>query len=55
MPTVPSKVDSPERRPAMALHTKVDGDGLEGQRLAVDPLLVGEAEGAPKHRLPDER
>ena len=37
----------------MALHTKVDGDGLEGQRLAVDPLLAGEADSIPKHRLPD--
>jgi hypothetical protein len=39
----------------MALHNKVDGDGLEGQRLAVDPLLAGEVEGLPKHRLPDDR
>jgi hypothetical protein len=32
----------------MALHTKVDGDGSDGQRLAVDPLLAGEVErGAP--------
>jgi hypothetical protein len=39
----------------MALHNKVDGARLEGQRLAVDPLLAGEVEGVPKHRLPDER
>ena len=40
----------------MALHTKkVDGDGSEGQRLAVDPLLAGEVEGVPKRHLPDER
>jgi hypothetical protein len=38
----------------MALHTKkVDGDGSDGQRLAVDPLLAGEVESVPKHRLPD--
>ena len=37
----------------MALHTKVDGDGSDGQRLAVDPLLAGEVESIPKHRLPD--
>src|SRR5829696_4754128 len=38
----------------MALHTKkVDGDGSEGQRLAVDPLLAGEVESVPKHRMPD--
>ena len=39
----------------MALHTKVDGAGLEGQRLAVDPLLAGEVQSVPKRRLPDER
>ena len=37
----------------MALHTKVDGDGSDGQRLAVDPLLAGEVESVAKHRLPD--
>ena len=38
----------------MALHTKkVDGDGSDGQRLAVDPLLAGEVESVPKHRMPD--
>jgi hypothetical protein len=38
----------------MALHTKkVDGDGSDGQRLAVDPLLAGEVESVPKHRTPD--
>jgi glutamate decarboxylase len=38
----------------MALHTKkVDGDGSDGQRLAVDPLLAGEVDSIPKHRLPD--
>ena len=39
----------------MALHTKVNGDGSDQQRLAVDPLLAGEIEGVPKHRLPDDR
>ena len=37
----------------MALHTKVNGNGSDGQRLAVDPLLAGEVESIPKHRLPD--
>src|SRR5688572_24775001 len=37
----------------MALHTKVDGDGSDRQRLAVDPLLAGEVDSIPKHRLPD--
>ena len=38
----------------MALHTKkVDGDGSDGQRLAVDPLLAGEVQSVPKHRMPD--
>src|SRR5215213_8721470 len=37
----------------MALHTKVDGDRSTGQRLAVDPLLAGEVDSIPKHRLPD--
>ena len=38
----------------MALHTKkVDGDGSDGQRLAVDPLLAGVVQSVPKHRLPD--
>ena len=38
----------------MALHTKkVDGDGSHGQQLAVDPLLAGEVESVPKHRMPD--
>src|SRR5215212_1299444 len=37
----------------MALHKKVDGDGSTGQRLAVDPLLAGEVQSVPKHRLPD--
>ena len=26
----------------MPLHTKVDGEGPDGQRLAVDPLYAGE-------------
>jgi hypothetical protein len=37
----------------MALHTKVDSNGSDGQRLAVDPLLAGEVESVAKHRLPD--
>ena len=36
----------------MALHTKVDGDGLDGQYLSVNPLLDGEVT-VPKHRMPD--
>jgi glutamate decarboxylase len=39
----------------MPLHTKVAGDGLDGQWLAVDPLFAPDGDGAsvPKHRLPD--
>jgi hypothetical protein len=39
----------------MALHTKVDGEGLEGEYLSVSPLFAPGADGAsvPKHRLPD--
>jgi glutamate decarboxylase len=37
----------------MPLHMKVDGDGPDGQRLAIDPLLAGDGESVPKHRLPD--
>ena len=36
----------------MALHTKVDGDGLDGRYLSVSPLLDGKVS-VPKHRLPD--
>ena len=36
----------------MALHTKVDGDGLDGRYLSVSPLLDGKVT-VPKHRLPD--
>ena len=36
----------------MALHTKVDGDGLDGRYLSVSPLLGGKVT-VPKHRLPD--
>src|SRR5215208_80035 len=37
----------------MPLHTKVDGDGPDGQRLAVDPLYAPEGTSVPKHRMPD--
>src|SRR3954471_24827951 len=36
----------------MQLHTRVDGDGLEGRSLSVSPLLDGKVT-VPKHRLPD--
>jgi glutamate decarboxylase len=36
----------------MALHTKADGDGLDGRYLSVGPLLDGKVT-VPKHRLPD--
>jgi hypothetical protein len=36
----------------MALHTKVDGDALDGRYLSVSPLLDGKVT-VPKHRLPD--
>ena len=35
----------------MTLHTKADGQGLEGQHLPVNPLFAGK--GVPKHRMPD--
>jgi glutamate decarboxylase len=38
----------------MALHTKVDGDGLDGRYLSVNRLLDGEKVTVPRHRLPDE-
>src|SRR5215211_1627116 len=37
----------------MALHKKVEGDGLDGRYLSVSPLLDGKVT-VPKHRLPDE-
>ena len=39
----------------MALHTKVDGEGLDAQYLSVSPLFApeGESTTVPKHRLPD--
>jgi glutamate decarboxylase len=37
----------------MALHTKVDGDGLDGRYLSVNRLLDGEKVTVPRHRLPD--
>ena len=37
----------------MPLHTKVAGEGPDGQQLAVDPLYDGEGTSVPKHRLPD--
>jgi glutamate decarboxylase len=36
----------------MALHAKVDGDGLDGRYLSVSPLLDGKVI-VPKHRMPD--
>jgi glutamate decarboxylase len=39
----------------MALHTKVDGEGLDAQYLSVSPLFApdGESTTVPKHRMPD--
>ena len=39
----------------MALHTKVEGEELDGQYLSVSPLFAPDGDGAfvPKHRLPD--
>ena len=39
----------------MALHTKVDGKGLDAQYLSVSPLFApdGESTTVPKHRMPD--
>ena len=39
----------------MALHTKVTGEGLDGQYLSISPLFAGEGESTtvPKHRMPD--
>ena len=39
----------------MALHTKVDGEGPDGQYLSVSPLFApeGESTTVPKHRMPD--
>src|SRR5215213_5365854 len=36
----------------MALHKKVEGDGLDGQSLSVSPLLDGKVT-VPKHQLPE--
>ena len=36
----------------MALHKKIDGDGLDGRYRSVSPLLDGMV-AVPKHRLPD--
>src|SRR5215212_7669636 len=40
----------------MALHTKVDGEGLDAQYLSVSPLFAphGESTTVPKHRMPDQ-
>jgi glutamate decarboxylase len=38
----------------MTLHTKVDGDGLDGQYLSVSPLFASEGTSVPKHRMPDQ-
>jgi hypothetical protein len=37
----------------MPLHTKVGGEGLDGQYVSVNPVLDGEQVTVPKHRLPD--
>src|SRR5215213_8502893 len=39
----------------MALHTKVDGEELDGEYLSVSPLFApdGDVASVPKHRLPD--
>ena len=39
----------------MTLHTKVTGDGRDGQTLPVNPLYAPEGErmNVPKHRIPD--
>jgi glutamate decarboxylase len=39
----------------MALHTKIDGKGLDAQYLSVSPLFApdGESTTVPKHRMPD--
>src|SRR5215211_9114504 len=38
----------------MALHTKVDGEGLDAQYLSVSPLFApdGASTSVPKHRMP---
>ena len=40
----------------MALHTKVDGEGLDAQYLSVSPLFApeGQSTTVPKHRLPED-
>ena len=45
----------PERSNAMALHTKVTGEGPDAQYLSISPLFAGEGESTtvPKHRMPD--
>lgn len=37
----------------MTLHAKVDGEGLDGRYLSINPLLGDESMTVPKHRLPD--
>ena len=39
----------------MALHTKVDGERLDGEYLTVSPLFAPDGQGTtvPKHRMPD--
>jgi hypothetical protein len=37
----------------MPLHTKVDGDGRDGQYLSVSPLLDSEKVTVPRQNLPD--
>jgi glutamate decarboxylase len=39
----------------MALHTKVDGDGLDREYLSVSPLFApdGESMSVPMHRMPE--
>src|SRR5436190_20700157 len=40
----------------MALHTKVTGEGSDGQYRSISPLFTpeGESTTVPKHRMPDE-
>src|SRR5215217_6739210 len=37
----------------MTLHTKVTGEGTDGQYLSVSPLFSGEGMIVPKHSMPD--
>jgi glutamate decarboxylase len=45
----------PERRTTMTLHSKIEGDELDGRFLSVNPLYArdGESIDIPKYRMPD--